>query len=219
VRPPNHRVRRLNPNANPATSPDHPQKPSFLSTLLEIPSPNVNLEAGSGTQAVQTADIIVRYEQLLLERPASVCLVVSEVTSTMACAIAARKLRIPVTHVEGGIRSGDWTMPEEINRLLTDAITKWFFTISDVANANLWRAGVEEGRIFFVGNTMINTLLANLYRTRRRHGGTPRGWCRRGTTYLLCTARPTWTTRPVSCKILVVSAATAGAPALPRPAG
>lgn len=133
---------------------------------LEIPPPHVNLEAGSGTQAVQTAAIMVRYEQLLLERPASVCLVVGDVTSTMACAIAAQKLRIPVAHVEGGIRSGDWTMPEEINRLVTDAITNWFFTTSEVANANLRRAGVEAGRIFFVGNTMIDTLLANLHRTR-----------------------------------------------------
>jgi UDP-N-acetylglucosamine 2-epimerase (non-hydrolysing) len=112
---------------------------------LEIPSPNVNLEAGSGTQAGQTAAIMVRYEQLLLERPASVCLVVGDVTSAMACAIAAQKLRIPVAHVEGGIRSGDWTMPEETNRLVTDAITNWFFTTSDVANANLRRAGWRRG--------------------------------------------------------------------------
>jgi UDP-N-acetylglucosamine 2-epimerase (non-hydrolysing) len=133
---------------------------------LEIPPPHVNLEAGSGTHAVQTATIMVRYEQLLLERPASVCLVMGDVTSTMACAISAQKLRIPVAHVEGGIRSGDWTMPEEINRLVTDAITNWFFTTSEVANANLRRAGVEEERIFFVGNTMIDTLLANLHRTR-----------------------------------------------------
>ena len=88
-------------------------------------------------------------------------LVVGDVTSTMACAIAAQKLRVPVAHVEGGIRSGDWSMPEEINRLVTDAITNWFFTTSEVANANLRQAGVAEERIFFVGNTMIDTLLAN----------------------------------------------------------
>jgi UDP-N-acetylglucosamine 2-epimerase (non-hydrolysing) len=133
---------------------------------LEIPPPDVNLEAGSGTQAVQTAAIMVRYEQLLLEHPASLCLVVGDVTSTMACAIVAQKLRIPVAHVEGGIRSGDWSMPEEINRLVTDAITDWFFTTSEVANANLRRAGVDPKRILFVGNTMIDTLLANLNRTR-----------------------------------------------------
>jgi UDP-N-acetylglucosamine 2-epimerase (non-hydrolysing) len=133
---------------------------------LEIPPPHVNLEAGSGTQAVQTAAIMVRYEQLLLERPASVCLVVGDVTSTMACAIAAQKLRIPVGHVEGGIRSGDWTMPEEINRLVTDAITNWFFTTSEVANSNLRKSGAREDQIHFVGNTMIDTLLANLERLR-----------------------------------------------------
>lgn len=126
---------------------------------LGIPEPDVNLEVGSGPQAEQTATIMTRYEALLLERPSSLCLVVGDVTSTMACAIAAQKLHIPVAHVEAGIRSGDWTMPEEINRLVTDAITNWFFTTSEVANDNLRRSGVEESRIFFVGNTMIDTLL------------------------------------------------------------
>ncbi|MCC7109251.1 MAG: UDP-N-acetylglucosamine 2-epimerase (non-hydrolyzing) [Deltaproteobacteria bacterium] len=133
---------------------------------LGIPEPDVNLEVGSGTQAEQTAAIMVRYEKLLLERPSQLCLVVGDVTSTMACAIAAQKLCIPVAHVEGGIRSGDWTMPEEINRMVTDAITNWFFTTSEVANDNLRRAGVADERIFFVGNTMIDTLLANLERLR-----------------------------------------------------
>jgi UDP-N-acetylglucosamine 2-epimerase (non-hydrolysing) len=110
---------------------------------------------------------MTRYERLLLETPSDLCLVVGDVTSTMSCAIAAQKLRIPVAHVEGGIRSGDWTMPEEINRLVTDAITNWFFTTSEVANGNLRQAGVEDDRIFFVGNTMIDTLLA--HRSRFRH--------------------------------------------------
>ena len=129
---------------------------------LGIPDPDVNLEVGSGTQVEQTAAIMVRYEQLLLQQRSALCLVVGDVTSTMACSIAARKCGVPVAHVEGGIRSGDWTMPEEINRLVTDAITHWFFTTSEVANANLKRAGVGDERIFFVGNTMIDTLLANL---------------------------------------------------------
>jgi hypothetical protein len=133
---------------------------------LGIPEPNVNLEVGSGTQAEQTAAIMVRYERLLLERRSAVCLVVGDVTSTMACAIAAQKLCIPVAHVEGGIRSGDWTMPEEINRMVTDAITNWFFTTIVFANDNLRRTGVSEERIHFVGNTMIDTLLANLDRLR-----------------------------------------------------
>ena len=81
-------------------------------------------------------------------------------------AITAQKLCVPVAHVEGGIRSGDWTMPEEINRMATDAITDWFFTTSEVANANLRRSGVGEERIFFVGNTMIDTLLAHLDQLR-----------------------------------------------------
>jgi UDP-N-acetylglucosamine 2-epimerase (non-hydrolysing) len=82
----------------------------------------------------------------------------------MACAIAAQKLCVPVAHVEGGIRSGDWTMPEEINRMVTDAITNYFFTTSEHANRNLKNAGVGDDRIFFVGNTMIDTLLANMSR-------------------------------------------------------
>ena len=113
---------------------------------LGIPEPDINLEVGSGTQAEQTGDIMTRYESLLLESLSDLCLVVGDVTSTMACAISARKLGVPVAHVEAGIRSGDWTMPEEINRIVTDSITDWFFTTSETANDNLRLAGVEEGR-------------------------------------------------------------------------
>jgi UDP-N-acetylglucosamine 2-epimerase (non-hydrolysing) len=134
---------------------------------LGIPDPDVNLEVGSGTQAEQTGAIMLRYESLLLESRSNLCLVVGDVTSTMACAIAAQKLHVPVAHVEAGIRSGDWRMPEEINRMVTDAITNWYFTTSEVAGANLRRAGVGDERIFFVGNTMIDTLLANLPRLRK----------------------------------------------------
>ncbi len=135
-------------------------------TQLGIPKPDVNLEVGSGTQAEQTASIMTRYEALLLRARSDMCLVVGDVTSTMACAIAAQKLHVPVAHVEGGLRSGDWSMPEEINRLVTDSITNWFFTTSEVANANLRNSGVGDERIFFVGNTMIDTLLANRERLR-----------------------------------------------------
>ncbi len=131
-------------------------------TQLGIPEPKINLEVGSGTQAEQTAAIMVRYEELLLDKPSDLCLVVGDVTSTMACAITAQKLGIPVAHVEGGIRSDDWSMPEEINRMVTDAITNWFFTTSEHANTNLRNLGVDDARIFFVGNTMIDTLLANM---------------------------------------------------------
>ncbi|UVT21028.1 MAG: UDP-N-acetylglucosamine 2-epimerase (non-hydrolyzing) [Nitrospira sp.] len=133
---------------------------------LGIPKPDINLEVGSGTQAEQTAGIMVAYEKVLLKEKSDLCLVVGDVTSTMACSIAARKLGVPVAHVEGGIRSGDWTMPEEINRVVTDAITNWFFTTSETANENLRRAGVIDERIFFVGNTMIDTLLKHLSRLR-----------------------------------------------------
>lgn len=129
---------------------------------LGIPAPDINLEVGSGTQAEQTGNIMVRYEKVLLKRASDACLVVGDVTSTLACSIAARKLGIPVAHVEGGIRSGDWSMPEEVNRVATDAITNWFFTTSETANLNLRKAGVEDARIFFVGNTMIDTLLKQL---------------------------------------------------------
>lgn len=141
-----------------------PRMSEAFFTQLGIPEPDVNLEVGSGTQAEQTAAILVRYERLLMNDRSDACLVVGDVTSTMACAIVAQKLGVPVAHVEAGIRSGDWRMPEEINRLATDAITNWFFTTSEVANQNLRRAGVGEERIFFVGNTMIDTLLANIDR-------------------------------------------------------
>ena len=133
---------------------------------LMIPEPDVNLEVGSGTQAEQTGSIMTRYEELLLDVRSDLCLVVGDVTSTMACAIAAQKLCVPVGHVEAGIRSGDWTMPEEINRMVTDAISNWFFTTSEVANQSLRKAGVSDERIFFVGNTMIDTLLGNMQRLR-----------------------------------------------------
>ena len=134
---------------------------------LGIPDPDVNLGAGGGSQAEQTAAIMIGYEKILMEKPSDLCLVVGDVTSTMACAITAQKMHIPVGHVEGGIRSGDWTMPEEINRLVTDSITNWFFTTSETANENLRKAGVENSRIFFVGNTMIDTLLKHRPRFRK----------------------------------------------------
>lgn len=136
---------------------------------LNIPKPDVNLESGSGTQAEQTARIMTRYEALLLESPCDLTLVVGDVTSTMACSIAAKKLNIKVAHVEAGIRSFDITMPEEINRMVTDSITDYFFTTSETANSNLKKSGVEDGKIFFVGNTMIDTLLKNKDHFQKPH--------------------------------------------------
>ncbi|WP_242916768.1 non-hydrolyzing UDP-N-acetylglucosamine 2-epimerase [Pontibacter liquoris] len=129
---------------------------------LGIPEPDVNLEAGGGTQAEQTAAIMVRFEKELQENRPDLVIVVGDVTSTMACAITAQKLCIPVAHVEGGIRSGDWTMPEEINRLVTDSISNYFFTTSEVANNNLKNSGIAPEKILFVGNTMIDTLLKQM---------------------------------------------------------
>lgn len=134
---------------------------------LEIPEPHANLEAGGGSQAEQTAAIMIRFEKELIENPTDLVLVVGDVTSTMACAITAQKQQVKVAHVEAGIRSGDWTMPEEINRLVTDSITNYFFTTSDIANENLRNSGVEEERIFFVGNTMIDTLLKQMPRFKQ----------------------------------------------------
>lgn len=129
---------------------------------LGIPEPHINLQSPGGTPAEQTGNIMVRFERELLENPADLVLVVGDVTSTMACSIVAKKLNVRVAHVEAGIRSGDLSMPEEINRIITDAITDYFFTTSQVASQNLRFSGIGENRIFFVGNTMIDTLLKEM---------------------------------------------------------
>ena len=126
---------------------------------LSIPKPHVNLEAGSGTQASQTATIMTRFEEELTKNPADFVIVVGDVNSTLACAIVAKKLHTKVVHIEGGIRSWDQRMPEEINRMVTDSITDHFFTTSELANQNLRREGHTDQKIHFVGNTMIDTLL------------------------------------------------------------
>jgi UDP-N-acetylglucosamine 2-epimerase (non-hydrolysing) len=126
---------------------------------LGIDEPDDNLGAGGGTQAEQTANIMVRFEEHLRNNPADCVLVVGDVTSTLACSIVAKKMVTDVAHVEAGIRSGDLSMPEEINRMVTDSITDHFFTTSHTANENLRKAGVPESRIHFVGNVMIDSLL------------------------------------------------------------
>lgn len=137
---------------------------------LNIPEPNANLGGGGGTQAEQTAAIMVAFEKELLENRPDLVIVVGDVTSTLACSITAKKLQIDVAHVEGGIRSGDLSMPEEINRMVTDSITDHFFTTSEIANTNLRKAGVSEEKIHFVGNTMIDTLMAQMPNFRKPHG-------------------------------------------------
>ncbi|MDO5978833.1 non-hydrolyzing UDP-N-acetylglucosamine 2-epimerase [Flavivirga spongiicola] len=125
---------------------------------LNIPFPDTNLEVKSGTQAEQTAAIMIGFEKELEQNPCDLVMVVGDVTSTMACTIVAKKAHIKVAHVEAGIRSGDMKMPEEINRIVTDSLTDYFFTTSMYANENLMKFGITKSNIFFVGNVMIDTL-------------------------------------------------------------
>ncbi len=134
---------------------------------LEIPEPEVNLEVGSGSQAQQTADIMRRLEGVLLERRPDLVLVYGDVNSTVAAALVCAKLLIAVGHVEAGLRSFDRTMPEEINRLLTDQISDLLFTPSADGDRNLQREGVPPGKIHLVGNVMIDTLVRMLPAARQ----------------------------------------------------
>ena len=136
-------------------------------TELNIPFPDINLEVKSGTQAEQTAAIMIGFEKELYQNPADLVMVVGDVTSTMACTIVAKKAGIAVAHVEAGIRSGDMAMPEEINRIVTDSLTDYFFTTSNYANNNLIKLGVAKEQIFFVGNVMIDTLLKHIPRLKK----------------------------------------------------
>ena len=129
---------------------------------LEIPEPDYNLEVGSASQAVQTARIMERFEQVCLEEQPDAVLVVGDVTSTAACTLVASKLGIKTIHYEAGLRSGDRTMPEEINRLVTDAISDIFITTSVDADDNLLREGVPSEKIFMLGNLMIDSLVKNI---------------------------------------------------------
>lgn len=136
---------------------------------LNIPAPDVNLGCGGGTQAEQTAAIMVAFEKELMAHPTDLVMVVGDVTSTMACSIVAKKLNTKVAHVEAGIRSWDLTMPEEINRMVTDALADYYFTTTELANQNLRNIGAREEQIYFVGNVMIDTLLKNLPRLSKPH--------------------------------------------------
>lgn len=134
---------------------------------LDIPQPHSNLEVKSGSQSVQTAAIMVAFEKELEANPCDLVLVVGDVNSTMACAIVAKKMCVKVAHVEAGIRSGDMTMPEEINRIVTDSIADYFFTTSVTAGENLLKSGAGKNNVHFVGNVMIDTLLGNLDRFKK----------------------------------------------------
>ena len=127
---------------------------------LRIPRPDVDLGVGSGSHAVQTAEVMKRIEPVIAEQKPGALMVVGDVNSTIACALTAVKMGVPVAHVEAGLRSFDRGMPEEINRVLTDAISRWLFVSERSGVENLRREGVSEERVFFVGNVMIDTLLA-----------------------------------------------------------
>lgn len=131
---------------------------------LNIPAPTVNLDVGSGTHAQQTAEVMRRFEPALDSLAARSVLVVGDVNSTLACALVAAKKQVPVIHVEAGLRSFDRTMPEEINRILTDRISDLLFISERGARDNLLREGIRESAIRFVGNVMIDTLRSNLER-------------------------------------------------------
>ncbi|MHA1382079.1 MAG: non-hydrolyzing UDP-N-acetylglucosamine 2-epimerase [Candidatus Helarchaeota archaeon] len=125
---------------------------------LQIPPPNIYLGVGSGSHAEQTAKIMIRFEKICLKEHPDLVIVVGDVNSTLACALVASKLLIPVAHIEAGLRSFDRTMPEEINRIITDSLSEYLFTTCLDANENLKNEGIPENKIYFVGNVMIDSL-------------------------------------------------------------
>lgn len=135
---------------------------------LGIPAPDINLEVGSGSHAVQTANIMTKFEPVAIQEKPDWLLVVGDVNSTMACTLVCSKLGIKVAHVEAGLRSFDRTMPEEVNRLVTDALADLLLTPSPDADENLRREGVPESKIKLVGNVMIDALVSNLDKARAR---------------------------------------------------
>lgn len=126
---------------------------------LDLPRPDVDLGVGSGSHAEQTGKVMMAFEQLLLEKQPDWVVVVGDVNSTMACTITAKKLGTKVAHVEAGLRSRDWTMPEEINRVVTDVLCDVLFTTDPIASDNLQAEGIDPDHVHFVGNVMIDTLL------------------------------------------------------------
>jgi UDP-N-acetylglucosamine 2-epimerase (non-hydrolysing) len=134
-----------------------PQMSDVFFQQLQLPAPDIHLGVGSGTHAEQTAGVMVAYERVCLSRPPALVIVVGDVNSTVACALVAKKLCLPVAHLEAGLRSGDRTMPEEINRIVTDSISDLFWTHSPEADAHLRREGIAPEKIERVGNIMIDS--------------------------------------------------------------
>ena len=145
-------------------------------TQLAIPAPDVNLGVGSGTHACQTAEVMVRLEPIVLDQKPDIVLVYGDVNSTAAAALVCSKIGVPVGHVEAGLRSFDRTMPEEINRLITDQISDFLFTPSADADMNLQREGISADKIHRVGNVMIDSLVQLLPASRQcAKNGVPTG--------------------------------------------
>ena len=136
---------------------------------LGMPEPHVNLNVGSGSHAFQTANIMLSFEKVINDLNPDLVVVVGDVNSTAACAITAKKMGVKVAHVEAGLRSFDRSMPEEINRILTDSISDLFFTTEKSANENLKNEGISSDKIFFVGNTMIDSLVTQLDKAIQRN--------------------------------------------------
>ncbi len=134
---------------------------------LNIPKPDINLEVGSASHARQTAEIMKRFEKVLLDENPDLVMVVGDVNSTIACSLTATKMHIKVAHVEAGLRSNNWEMPEEVNRVLTDRLSDYLFTTCKDANENLKKEVIDKKKIFFVGNVMIDTLLKNKKKARQ----------------------------------------------------
>jgi UDP-N-acetylglucosamine 2-epimerase (non-hydrolysing) len=131
-------------------------------TDLNIPRPDINLEVGSGSHTWQTAEIMKKFEDVLKDESPDMIIVVGDVNSTIACSLTAAKMGIRVAHVEAGLRSYNWEMPEEINRVLTDRLSDLLFTSCSDARGNLLKEGIDDGRIHFIGNVMIDSLLKNV---------------------------------------------------------
>jgi UDP-N-acetylglucosamine 2-epimerase (non-hydrolysing) len=129
---------------------------------LEIPKPNIHLGIGSGSHAKQTGTIMIELEKVLIEEAPDMVIVVGDVNSTLAASLSATKLNIPVAHVEAGIRSHDWTMPEEVNRYLTDHISRYLFTTSEYDDENLKKEGISSKRVFRVGNIVVDSVLSSI---------------------------------------------------------
>jgi len=146
---------------------DHAMSQTFFD-VLNIPEPDVNLEVGSGEQNIQTARILERFDGLLQEKPPSAVVVFGDVNSTLACSLAAAKRLIPIVHVEAGLRSFDRTMPEEINRLVTDSLSDLLLASEQSGVNNLEREGVPTEKVRLVGNIMIDTLVQMLPKASER---------------------------------------------------